>query len=211
MSGRAAARESAGKRTRQRPEDARRSILDAAEALLVEGGLHAVTVRSVAERVDMTDMGVNHHFGSRDGLLRSLLEELGLRFRKDLAVFVDGWLAEGARLGALVDRLADSYRSGFTQLALALYAAGWRDRGAAVLEPVVEALHGARVRRLGKRIPIEDTRLAVAALHQALALDPVFGAEFRRSVGFSGRQAENTAPHRRWWVETMAQRLGIPP
>jgi TetR/AcrR family transcriptional regulator, repressor for neighboring sulfatase len=80
----------------------------------------------------MTDMGVNHHFGSREGLLKSLLELVAARFRAELKEFVASWLNAGAHLGALVDRLADAYKAGHTQLALALYEAGWRDRGAPV-------------------------------------------------------------------------------
>jgi TetR/AcrR family transcriptional regulator, repressor for neighboring sulfatase len=198
------------KRSRKSPEEAQRLILQAAEELLISGGLHAVTVRSVAERVGMTDMGVNHHFGSREGLLKSLLELVATRLRKELKEFVASWLNAGAHLGALVDRLADAYKAGHTQLALALYEAGWRDRGTPVLEPVIEALHEARVRRLGKCVSIEDTRLAVAAMHQALAFEPLFGAEFRRSAGVRGRDAQDAMPQRQWWLETLALRLGIP-
>ena len=198
------------RRARKRPEEAQRMILTAAHELLLEGGLHAVTVRSVAERIGMTDMGINHHFGSRDGLLRSLLEHLAARFRKELATFTAEWLRDGAHLGSLVELLGSFYKAGYAQLAVAMHDAGFRDRGTPVLEPVVEALHAARRRRLGTRIHIDDTRLAVAALHQALALDPLFGAEFRRSAGLGGRQAADHLPQRQWWVETMVQRLGIP-
>jgi AcrR family transcriptional regulator len=198
------------KRARKRPEEARRVILKGAEELLLEGGLHAVTVRSVANRVGMTDMGVNHHFGSRDGLLRSLLDDLAARFRKELAAFTAQWLRDGARLGSLVDLLAGFYKAGYTELALALHDAGWRDRRTPLLEPVVLALHAARVRRLGTRTSIDETRLAVAAMHQALALEPVFGAEFRRSAGLAGHQAADPTAQRRWWLTTMAQRLQIP-
>jgi hypothetical protein len=66
------------------------------------------------------------------------------------------------------------------------------------------------VRRLGTRIDIDDTRLAVAAMHQALALGPLFGAEFRRSAGIAGRKAADPAPQRKWWLDTLAERLGIP-
>jgi AcrR family transcriptional regulator len=185
-------------------------VLKAAEALLSEGGPAAVTVRAVAERVGMTDMGVNHHFGSRDGLLRSLLDHLAEHFRIELATFTAKWQQEGAPLAPLVDLLSGSYKAGFTQLAIAMHAAGWRDRRSPLLEPVVQALHAARMRRPGARLSLDDTRLAVAAMHQALALEPLFGAEFRRSAGVPGRKAADPAPQRRWWLETMAERLGIP-
>ena len=185
-------------------------IMKAAEELLIESGLHAVTVRAIAERVGMTDMGVNHHFGSRDALLRSLLDQIAARFRNEVATFTEKWLRDGAHLRSLVELLAGFYKAGYTQLALALHDAGWRDRRTPVLEPVVEALHAARVRTLGARIPVDDTRLAVAAMHQALALEPAFGAEFRRSAGLAARPAADPIPQRDWWIATLAQRLGIP-
>jgi AcrR family transcriptional regulator len=201
-----------GKRRRERrpPEQARRLILRAAEALLAEGGLGAVTVRSVAERIGMTDMAVYHHFGSHERLLEALLDDVAARLREEITLLAAAWRREGARLGSLVELLARLYKAGHTRLAMALHEAGWRDRGTPILEPIVGELHAARLHRLRRPIDIDDTRLAVAALHQALALEPAFGAEFRRSAGLTGKRAANAMSQRRWWIRTMAQRLGLP-
>lgn len=198
------------KRARRTPEEARRQILEAAETLLVAGGLHAVTVRSVGERVGMTDMGVNHHFGTREALLEELLGAVALRVRQQLALKAEEWLRDHGDMSSLVELFANVYTVGLTQLALVLYQAGWRDRNRPILEPVVQALHTARIRQLSASVDIEETRLAVAAMHQALALDPVFGMEFRRSAGLTGQEAKATAPTLRWWAITMAQTLGLP-
>jgi len=198
------------KRQRRSAEDARLLILESAEALLVDGGQRAVTVRAVAERVGMTDMGVHHHFGSRERLLEALLEHTAARLRSELAAMASKWLRAGAHLGPFVELLASLYTTGHTQLAVALHDAGWRDRRSPLLGPVVEALHAARLSRLGPDVDIDETRLAIAALHQALALDPAFGAEFRRSAGISGRRAADAKAQREWWVETLVHRLGIP-
>ncbi len=198
------------KRQRRSPEEARRSILEAAEDLLLDGGPRAVTVRAVAKHVGVTDMGVNHHFGSRDGLLEALLEQTAARLRTEIAALTSTWIREGARLGPLIDLLSSFYEAGYTQLAVALHEAGWRDRGAALLGPVVDALHAERLRRLGPRADVDETKLAVAAMHQALALEPAFGAEFRRSAGIRGRTATDSKAQREWWVEALSQRLGIP-
>jgi AcrR family transcriptional regulator len=165
----------------------------------------------VAERIGMTDMGVNHHFGTREALLEVLLHEMALRTRQELAEFSAQWLRDGAQLSTLVAFLSGFYTAGHTQLALALYEAGYHDRGRPFLAPVVQALHIARQRRLGPKVDVDETRLAVAAMHQALALDPLFGSEFRRSAGLTGQKANDSTPTRQWWLATMAQRLGIPP
>jgi len=52
----------------------RQRILEAALAAYAEAGSRKVSVRDIAQRVGMTDTGVLHHFGSREGLLTAVLE-----------------------------------------------------------------------------------------------------------------------------------------
>ncbi|GAA2137004.1 TetR/AcrR family transcriptional regulator [Actinomadura napierensis] len=194
-------------RVRRPPEEARRLILDAAERLLAEGGVAAVQVRAVAAQVGMTDAGVNHHFGTRDRLLEALLRHGGRKIRAGVSDVLKSWLDRGADIGELVDALAVFYRRGYGELAVALHAAGWRDEGAGMLDPVVDALHS--LRPGAADIPVEDTRLAVAALHQALATEPLYGPAFRRSAGITGRAATTPGPQLRWWTTHLAHSLGL--
>src|SRR4051794_3856620 len=176
----------AQRRVRRPAEESRRLILAAAEQLLIEGGPHAVQVRSVAQRVGITDAGVSHHFGGRDELLVALLRHGGRRVRTAVKSAVSTWIDDQPDVASLVALVADVYRDGYAELAVALHAAGWRDTGGGLLEPVVEALHAARTRPRSDAA-IEETRLAVAAPHQAPALDPVYGPAFRRSAGVPPR------------------------
>jgi AcrR family transcriptional regulator len=196
-------------RVRRPPEEARRSILAAAEELLVASGAAAVTVRAVAHRVGMTDAGVTHHFGSRRGLHEALLKQGGRRLRHELQAVTDRWIEDGASLGSLVEALAGFYRQGYSQLAIALHGAGWRDPGSGMLQPVVDALHRERLRR-DPSADVTDTQLAVAALHEALAVEPTFGPSFRRSAGITGRAATEPSAQVDWWTTTLAQRLDLP-
>lgn len=181
----------------------------AAETLLVEGGIEAVRVRSVAERVGLTDAGVNHHFGNRDALLIALLQHGGRRIRGVVEDAVACWLDDGAAIASLIEGVDRLYRNGYADLAAALHGAGWRDSGSGLLVPVVGALQHAR-RRSGQADPdIAQTQIAVAALHQALATDPLYGIEFRRSVGLSATAAKNTKPTLDWWATTVAAALGL--
>jgi AcrR family transcriptional regulator len=182
-------------------------ILDAAERLLAEGGVAAVQVRAIATLVGMTDAGINHHFGTRDGLLEALLRHGGRKIRAGVAEVLDAWLGRGADLGELVEALAAFYRRGYGELAVALHAAGWRDRGSGMLAPVVDALHALRADAAD--VPIEDTRLAVAALHQALATESGYGPAFRRSAGLTGRASTSSGPQLRWWTTHLARSLGL--
>jgi hypothetical protein len=109
----------------------------------------------------------------------------------------------------LVDCIADVYEGGYGELAMALHAAGWRDDGAGILDPVVDALHAARRKSDGRRPTRGDTRVAVAALHQALATEPAYGAAFRRSAGIEEPDASRYRQQRRWWVRTLVTVLDI--
>jgi len=197
-------------RIRRRPDEARSLILKAAEELLVEGGPRAVEVRAVADRVGMTDAGVNHHFEGRGGLLVALLRHGGGRVRAAVEHATQDWVRRGARVSELVDCIADVYDDGYGELALALHAAGWRDDGGGgILDPVVDALHAARRKSGGHRPLRSDTRLAVAALHQALATESAYGAAFRRSAGIDEPEASRHRQQRRWWVRTLVTVLDI--
>lgn len=72
--------ETASERRRlQHREDARRVILDATEALLVEHGYEAFSMRRLAERCGYTAPTIYHYFTDKKGLFDTLLEE---RFRR---------------------------------------------------------------------------------------------------------------------------------
>jgi len=197
----------AARRTRRPPEQARRLILDAAASLLADGGIAAVQVRAVAATVGMTDAGVTHHFRSRDNLLHELLRHGGRQLRTAVHDVLSSWLEHGTDLLELVEALADLYQQGYGELAIALHSAGWREHGSGMLNPVVDALHQLRP----PLAPIEDTRLAVAALHQALATEPLYGSAFRRSAGLTGTAASDPSAQRQWWTRQLHLALRLEP
>lgn len=195
---------------RRSPELARASILSAAEQLLVEGGVNAVQVRAVARLAGMTDAGVTHHFGDLQGLLTALIEDAGQRARAAIDEVVGEWLAGEVDVERLLRALSTPYRKGFAELAVALHAAGWRDRGKPVFGKVVEAIHAVRVAR-AKTTPPEllDTQLAIAAFHQAITTDALFGEEFRRSAGLKHSAAKGAEQQLDWWIRAVRRMLGV--
>ncbi|WP_405064337.1 TetR/AcrR family transcriptional regulator [Kribbella sp. NBC_01505] len=189
-------------RIRRPPEEARLLILNAAAALLAEGGAPAVQVRAVAARVGMTDTGVTHHFQNRDNLLQELLRHGGRQLRTALQTAIASWLEDSADLHALVQAFADVYNQGYGELAIALHAAGWRDTGSGMLDPVVDALHQLRPATAS----LTDTRLAVAALHQAMATESLYGPAFRRSAGLT---TSTSADQLTWWTRQLHLALDL--
>jgi AcrR family transcriptional regulator len=71
------------RRTEQRAH-ARRAILDASEAVLVGGGYERFSIRRVVARCGYTAPTIYHHFGDKDGLLDTLLEERFGRLARQL-------------------------------------------------------------------------------------------------------------------------------
>jgi len=55
--------------------DARRAILDATQALLVERGYEGLSMRRLASRCGYTAPTIYHHFGDKNGLIDALVEE----------------------------------------------------------------------------------------------------------------------------------------
>ena len=187
-----------GTRVRRTPSESRRRILDAATDLLADGGVGAVEVREVARRVGMTDAGINHHFGGREDLLRELIRHGARKLRGELSTIIDEWVEEGPDVPALVRAFARAYDDGLADLAVALHAAGWRDENVGFLDPVVDAMYA---HRRDPGVTEREIRLTVAAFHQAVALDTVYGDAFRRSAGLE--PAGDDDGQLGWWTDRL--------
>lgn len=191
-------------RVRRSKEEARTLILDAAETLLRKGGPTAVTMRSVAGSLDITDAAVSHHFGTRQDLLEALLHQGGRRLKDELKAALKEWQVTEPSIQSLVDVITDVYADGaYAELALQLHLSGWRDRGSGLLNSVVDELHAMRTKAFaarGKKRPsIQETRFAVGMMHQILALDPLFGDDFRRSAGISSADKPSKKQRKEMW------------
>lgn len=187
-------------RVRRSPEEAKQLFLSCAESLLVDVGLSGVQMRAVARRAGVTDAAIAHHFGNRDGLLSELMDHVVARVRQAIYSLVTTWADSATEIGALIEDLDRLYREGYAELAHAVSQSGWRDQGPPILKPVVNAL----IRQNRNPTTNDDNiRYVMASLHQELALSPLYGDAFRRSVGL--RSAKKRAEHLAWWAETIEQ------
>ncbi|MEM7460703.1 MAG: helix-turn-helix domain-containing protein [Pseudomonadota bacterium] len=192
-------------RIRRSPEDARRVFLTCAEAVLVSDGLSAVQMRAVARRAGVTDAALAHHFGNRDGLLSALMDHVVAKVRDAVTTIVDAWDGASSDIRTLIVELDRLYAQGYAELAQALTQSGWRDQGPPILKPVVDAL----IRQnQNPDTQDNDIRRVLASLHMDLALSPLYGDAFRRSVGL--RSNRNRSEHLAWWATSIEQMLQAP-
>ena len=112
---------------RARGIDKRELILDAAAALIGRVGYAAASTRAVATEAGVPLSLVHYHFGSRGGLLATLLERENARLlERQRALFAgEGTLADRWRRAAAF--LDDDVDSGYVRMLWELWGAGLSD------------------------------------------------------------------------------------
>lgn len=73
-------------RKRRSPEEAKREILHVARQLVLEEGPDALKIKRVAQMIGISHPTILHHFGSAEGLLTQLQQDMALRMRR---AFID--------------------------------------------------------------------------------------------------------------------------
>lgn len=170
------------KRVRRTPEEARRLILDAAEASMASKGPAGVRLQEVARSAGVSHTNVLHHFGSRAGLIQAL----NRRTVDDLRSVLFGVIeAAHSDTEDIIGPTFAAYRNGLAQRTLWVLQAPAR-RGAQslpVFEEIVEALHARRVGAAspGVRLDKAHTRAMVHLTTIAAFGDALIGARLRRS------------------------------
>lgn len=189
-------------RIRRSPDAAKALFLEQAEALLVAEGLTAVQMRAVARRAAVTDAAVAHHFGNREGLLLALMDHVLAKVRAGIGEIAASWDGAPGGFKDLVYALDELYRRGYAELAHATALAGWRDHGKPILAPVVKQLIAHNKNPATRD---QDIRRVLAALHMDLALTPLFGEAFQRSVGLKNGARQ---PQLDWWAKQIEDLIG---
>src|SRR6266576_7137425 len=72
------------KRRRRTPEEARRLILDTAQALIARAGPEGLRLQEIAAAAGISHPLILHHFGSREGLVRALVQQAVAELRDKL-------------------------------------------------------------------------------------------------------------------------------
>jgi AcrR family transcriptional regulator len=175
---------SKNKRIRRTPDEARRLILEAAEAGMAAGGPAGLRLEVVAKAAGVSHPTILHHFGSREGLIQAL----NLKTIEHLKAVL--LRVMGAGPSSSEDAVASTfaaYRDGLAQRMVWLMQSQ-HPMGAVGLpafDELVEALHTVRLRMAGPdaSLDIADTRAIVHLTTITAFGDAILGKRLRRAAG----------------------------
>ena len=193
-------------RTRRTVEEARSTILDAAEDIVREVGPAGLRITAVAQRAGMAHPNVIHHFGSREGLLEALTTRTVQRATDRVVTAMAGPIPtdEEEQVDALT-RVLDSLDEGgqgrlLAWLVLSRRAGGFRRPD---MEPLVRLTHEWRTARFGP-FDIEDTRRQVLLASMVLVGDAVSGEPLVEALKL-GKGERGRQRFRAWLARFLAQ------
>jgi AcrR family transcriptional regulator len=197
-------------RRRRSADEARRAILDAAEARLVNSGPDGIRLQEVAADVGMSHPTVLHHFGSREALVREVCERRFASIRADLAEAMMRSAGGAKDLGDMFESVAAAVRvNGHARVVFWLALSGHLDHDAqeARMAPIGGLAQELRIRnRGGGRVPLEDTLFTLSAATLVVLAEAVIGPVILRDLGLAGDEA-TAARFRTWFSELVADHL----
>jgi AcrR family transcriptional regulator len=191
------------KRLRRTPEEARRLILDAAQALIAKTGPEGLRLQDIAAAAGVSHPLILHHFGSREGLIRALTQGAVAELRDKLVVA----MAAGEHsIEEQIDRVFDSFRDGLAQRLAWLatvdpcVAAGDTQM---VMRDIADQLHAQRVATAppGTVTARSDTDWLIHLVATAAFGDALVGPRLRRSAGLPA--TSETDPSFRLWLAAL--------
>jgi AcrR family transcriptional regulator len=197
------------KRVRRRPDEARRLILDAAQAAIARTGPEGLRLHDIAAAAGVSHPLILHHFGSRAGLVRALTREATAELKDKLIAALAG---PDYAIEEQLDRVFDAFRNGLGQrLAWLATVAPEDDSGGGMMiqREIAEHLHAKRLALAppGTNMAFEDSQFLVHLIAVAALGEAIYGPQFRRSAGLEG--GPETDRRFRGWLAALIR--GRPP
>jgi AcrR family transcriptional regulator len=182
------------KRVRRRPEEARRLILEAAQAAIAQSGPEGLRLHDIAAAAGVSHPLILHYFGSRAGLVRALVREATAELRDRLVAAMTG---PGLAVEEQFDRVFDAFRDGLGQrlawLATVATDGEAGDPPMMILAEIADRVHSRRVATAppGAEPSREDAVFLVYLIAIAALGDAIAGTRFRQSAGLAaGRETD---------------------
>jgi AcrR family transcriptional regulator len=143
----------------------RESLIRATVSLIKEGGFTAASSSRIAERAGMTWGAAQHHFGSKEDILKAILDQSYERFVETMAA---PGLERGGlelRVGGFVDRMWSHYQSDWYRVSLEILLATREEADPAAL--AWEVRQGRAHLKVVRGI-FHDSRLSAAKIQEVL-------------------------------------------
>jgi AcrR family transcriptional regulator len=183
-------------RRRRSAEDAKRAILDATEARFAARGPAGIRLQDIAADVGVSHPAILHHFGSREDLIRAVIDRALGGLREEVLATLAVPDPTRIDVAALIERVFQTL-GGHGQarlmawLALADESGGGarREAGAFFVRETAETVHVRRTalhEAAGRRPPpFEDTLFSILLTSLALIGDALLGETTRASSGIT--------------------------
>jgi len=196
------------RRVRRTPEEAKRLILETAQALVARTGPQGLRLQDIAAEAGISHPLILHHFGSRAGLLRALTREAAAELKDRLVASMS---EPGYSLGGQLDQVFDAFRGGLAQRLAWLLVEdpdGGRLNNPMILREITDTLHARRVAAAppGSEITRSDTEALVHLVAIAAFGEAIYGTQLRRSAGID--EGEESARRFRAWFADLVHRYG---
>jgi AcrR family transcriptional regulator len=190
------------KRIRRTPEQARRQILEAAEASMAASGPAGLRLQEVADAAGVSHPTILHHFENREGLIRAVHQ----RSLEELRDTLTAAFTEADAVHGVVAATFAAFRNGLAQRMQWILQSGPPPRELPVFEDMVERVHAARLQRGGGAIDIEDTRAIVHLTVVTAFGDAVIGRHLRRAAT-AGSDAAGAERFAAWFADWLHDRV----
>jgi AcrR family transcriptional regulator len=206
----------AAPRRRRSAVDAKRAILDAAEARVASGGPASVRLQDIAADIGVSHPAILHHFGSREDLLRAVMERALAALRADLLATLTATGEAHIDVAEQIEHVFDVLGGHGQARLMAWFAlageAPPRSRGEEFdffIRELATLVHRRRVARYAERRrrppAAEDTLFTILLATLALLGDGLLGESARASSGLDDPAAGRR--FRKWFAQLLVAHL----
>jgi AcrR family transcriptional regulator len=187
-----------GKRLRRTPEEARRLILETAQALIARTGPEGLRLQDIAAAAGISHPLILHHFGSREGLVRELTRQAVAELRDKLLAAME---SSEYSVEQQLDRVFDAFRDGLAQRLAWLATVdpgGGAEGNQMIMRDIADQLHARRIATApGAVITRDDTDALIHLVATAAFGNALYGAQLHRSAGLPAT-SETDRSFRQW-------------
>ena len=185
------------KRTRRNADDAKRVILNAAEARLARSGPGGLRLQDIASDIGLSHPVILHHFGSREGLLNALNARTINQLKSAMQAVLDQATSPRRELiDQVLDNVFTAFDSGLAQRVAWLGPDADNPPGSMnrALSDIIDLIHGGRLvyaERVGGILPDpEDSRMLAFMVTTIAMGNAIFGAQLLGATSAASHAAQ---------------------